>query len=216
MLWRKMVLVAIVFYSIAAPYAYAQRSFEVTPFFGGRFGGRIDEGTSINPTVPFDHILFKNSFDYGGLFDYTLFPNVKAEFMFNRQPTVLTGHDVASNTSVNLANVTLDKYEWGIQYAFGSPEAKLKPYIVGGAGFTHFDPSALLGFSNHFSYNLGGGVTYLFSDHFGLRMEARWLPTHITSGLGLVCSPFIACFQTTLARFAEQGQVNLGFILRFK
>ncbi len=31
MLWRKMVLVAIVFYSIAAPYAYAQRSFEVTP-----------------------------------------------------------------------------------------------------------------------------------------------------------------------------------------
>lgn len=216
MLWRKMVLVAIVFYSVAAPYAHAQRSFEVTPFFGGQFGGRIDESTSINPTVPFDHILFKSSFDYGGLFDYTLLPNLQAEFMFNRQPTVLTGHDIAGDTQVNFGNVTLDKYEWGIRYSFRSPAAKLKPYIVGGFGFTHFDPSALLGFSNHFSYNLGGGVTYFFSDHFGLRLETRLSPTHVSEGLGLLCNRFSACYQGIRAKYAEQGQVNLGFVFRFK
>lgn len=216
MLWRKMVLVAIAFYGIAVPYAYGQRSFEVTPFFGGQFGGRIDESTSINPTVPFDHLVFKSSFDYGGLFNYTLLPHLQAEFMFNRQPTVLTGHDIAGNATVNLANVTLDKYEWGIRYSFRSPEAKLKPFLVGGLGFTHFDPSALLGYSNHFSYNLGGGVSYFFSDHFGLRLETRLSPTHITSGLGFLCGRFFVCYQTTVGRYADQGQVNLGLIFRFK
>jgi opacity protein-like surface antigen len=219
MLWRKMALVAIVFYSTAAPYAYAQHSFEVTPFFGSRFGGVIDETTAINPTVSYDHILIKNSFDYGGLFDYALLPNLDAEFMFNRQPTEFTGHDVATNLRVKLADGTLDEYEWGILWAFRSPKAKIKPYIVAGFGFTQFHPPVLLGFSNRFSDSFGGGVKYFLSDHFGLRLEARWSPTATTTGAGFACARVLGqfpCYQTTGPSNAQQGQVNLGFILRFK
>lgn len=212
------VLVAVLFYSMAAPYAYAQRSFEVTPFFGSRFGGLIDETTAINPTVSYDHILIKSSLDYGGLFDYTLVPNLEAEFMFNRQPTVFTGHDVATNARVNLANGSLDEYEWGLLYAFRSPKAKMKPYIVGGLGFTHFYPSVLLGFSNRLSENLGAGVKYFFFNHFGLRFEMRWSPTDAATGTAPVCTSLNAfpCYQSTRPHVAQQGQVNLGLVLRFR
>lgn len=218
MLWRKILLVAIFFCGLGIPSADAQGSFEVTPFFGSRFGGLIDETTAIDPTVSFDHILIKSSFDYGGLFDYALLPNLDAEFMFNRQPTVFTGHDVATNLRVKLADGTLDEYEWGILWAFRSPKAKIKPYIVAGFGFTQFAPSALLGFGNRFSDSFGGGVKYFFDEHFGLRLEARWSPAQTTAAAGLVCGPHggFPCFQATAAHAAQQGQANLGFIFRFK
>lgn len=215
--WRKIVLAAIVLQSLALC-AYAQHKFEVTPFFGVRLGGLIDETTATNPTVSYDHILIKSSFDYGGLLDYALFPNLEAEFMFNRQPTVFTGHDLATNARVDLADGRLDEYEWGILYAFRSPKAKVKPYIVGGLGFTHFYPSALLGFCNRLSENLGGGVKYFFSNHFGLRAETRWSPTQTTTGIGVVCIglSLFPCYQSTRPHVAHQGQVNLGFVFRFK
>ena len=215
MLWRKMVLVAIVFFSIAVPCADAQHSFEVTPFFGGRFGGVIEESSAISPTVSYDHILIKSSLDYGALVDYALPSNFKAEFMFNRQPTIFSGHFAGGTTSVKLTDATLDEYEWGFQYAFRSPQAKLKPYLVFGMGFTHFYPSDLAGFTNRFSDSFGGGMKYFFADHFGMRLEARWSPTATTTGEGLFCGRF-GCYQATAPYTAQQGQVNLGFIFRFK
>lgn len=135
--------------------------------------------------------------------------------MVNPQPTVFAGYDAGTNTNVKLANASLDEYEWGALYAFRAPEAKLRPYIVGGLGFTHFSPSGLVGFSNRFSYNLGGGVKYFLADHFGLRLELRWSPSHTTTGLGTFCDPFYGCYQVTTANTAQQWQANLGFIFRF-
>jgi opacity protein-like surface antigen len=72
-----------------------------------------------------------------------------------------------------------------------------------------------LGFSNRFAYNLGGGVKYFFSSHWGVRVEARWSPTHTTSGLSEYCDPFYGCYPATTANKAEQGQANIGVIYRF-
>jgi hypothetical protein len=217
--WSRTLLVVIVVCCFARS-AYAQRHLEVTPFFGSRFGGLIDETTAINPTVAYDHILIKSGFDYGGLLDYTLFSNLEAEFIFNRQPTVFNGHDVATNARVDLADGRLDEYEGGLLYAFRSPESKMKPYVVGGLGLTHFYPSVLLGFGNRFSQNFGAGVKYFFSGHFGLRLEARWSPSETTTGPGIVCTgaglKAFPCYQATRPHVAEQGQVNLGFVLRFR
>lgn len=214
----KIALIAVVLYSIAAPSAHAHQSFEATPFFGSRFGGLIDETTAISPTVSYDHILIKSSFDYGGLFDYAFLPNLNAEFMFNRQPTVFTGHDIADNFRVKLADGTLDEYEWGILWSFRSSKAKVKPYIVAGFGFTQFSPSSLIGFRNRFSDSFGGGLKYFFADHYGIRFEARWSPAQTTTATGLVCGVHqtFPCYQATGAGTAQQGQANVGFIFRFK
>jgi Outer membrane protein beta-barrel domain len=220
MRWRNALIVVIFSFALAVPVIHAQNEFEITPFGGSRFGGSIGEQSSaLNPTVSYDDIRIKSSVDYGILADYTIFqtfPNLQAEFMWNRQPTELGGYDSLNNTVTKLTNANLDEFEWGILYSFRSPEAKIRPYAVGGLGFTHFSAGQLLGFSNRFSYNLGGGVKYFFTDHVGLRLEARWSPTHTTTGLATYCDPFYGCYQSTAANTAEQGQANVGVIFRFK
>ncbi len=216
MSWRKLALLVFGFCVVTVSCAHAQRVFEITPFGGSRFGGQIDESSAISPTVSYDYLGIKSSLDYGVMGDVTIWPNFQAEFMFNRQPTELSGVCVACGTRTDLTSANLDMYQFGFLYAFRSPEAKLKPYVVGGLGFTHFSANNLLGFSNRFSYNLGGGVKYFFTYHVGLRLEARWSPSETTTGLAEYCDPFYGCYQSTAANMAQQGQVNLGLIFRFK
>ncbi len=214
--WRNVLAVAIFFLLVGVSSVQAQREFEITPFGGSRFGGSIGESTAINPTVSYDDIRIKSSVDYGILADYTLFPSLQGEFMWNRQPTELGGHDALANTTTNLTSANLDEFEWGVLYSFRSPEARIRPFVVGGLGFTHFSAGQLLGFYNRFSYNLGGGMKYFFTDHIGLRLEARWSPSHTTTGLATYCDPFYGCYQATAANTAQQGQANLGIIFRFR
>jgi opacity protein-like surface antigen len=111
-------------------------------------------------------------------------------------------------------------YQFDVLYSFLSPERKLRPFVVAGLGFSHFGVQPLngqnvLGFSNRFAYNLGGGVKYFFNPHWGLRAELRWSPSHTTSGLSEYCDPYFGCAPTTVANKAEQGQANVGIIYRF-
>ena len=213
---RNSLVVAVFLLFVAVSSVQAQREFEITPFGGSRFGGTIAESTSISPTVAYDYITIKSSVDYGILADYSLSPSLQVEFMWNRQPTELAGHNVLANTKVNLTSTNLDQYEWGASYMFRSPEAKLRPFATFGLGFTHFSAGQLLGFYNRFSYNLGGGVKYFFTDHIGVRLETRYSPTHTTTGLATYCDPFFGCYQATAANVAHQGQANLGIIFRFR
>ena len=57
----------------AAATVYAQeeyRQYEITPFFGTRFGGNIDLSQQGNPNV--DYLKIKNSMDYGIMGSVTL------------------------------------------------------------------------------------------------------------------------------------------------
>lgn len=216
MAWRKLALLVVVSSVVGIPCAQAQRAFEITSFGGSRFAGQIDESTAINPTLSYDYVGIKSSVDYGVMGDVTIWPNVQAEILFNRQPTQLSGICLACGTSTDLTNANIDMYQFGLLYQFRDHEAKLRPYIVGGLGLTHFSSSNLLGFSNRFSFSVGGGVKYFFVPHVGLRLEARWAPSRTTTGLAEYCDPYFGCYQSTAANMAEQGEVNLGLIFRFK
>ena len=209
--WRRITLGVIFFSAVGVSYAQPQRGFEIAPFGGSRFGGTIEARSS-----SFDNIHIKSSWNYGVMGDVDLWPNLQAEFMFNRQPTELAGHSINFGTKTDLTSANLDMYQWGLLYSFRQPEARIKPYVAAGLGFTHFDSRGLLGFSNRFSYNLGGGVRYFFTRNLGLRLEVRWSPSHTTTGQAVYCDPFFGCFQTAVANRAEQGQANLGIIFRFK
>jgi opacity protein-like surface antigen len=197
---------------------YENGRYEITPFFGTRFGGNIDLSQSGNPNV--DYLKIKNSEDFGIMGDVSFWGNFQGEFMWNRQPTSLTSHDPTTNTFSPVANMNFDMYQFSILYQFLSPNRKLRPFAVAGLGFSHYGVGQVngenaLGFSNRFAYNLGGGVKYFFSSHWGVRVEARWSPTHTTSGLSEYCDPFYGCYPATTANKAEQGQANIGVIYRF-
>lgn len=205
----------VIFLACVAPSARAQKGFEVTPFGGSRFGGIVGVSSS-NTTTNFDYLTIKSSVNYGVILDYNLWDNFQPEFMWNRQPTELAGHDVATGIRTDLTSATLDMYQFGFLFSLRSPEARLKPFIVGGLGFTHYGSNGTLYFTDRFSYNLGIGAKYFFNKHVGLRLEARWSPSRTTTSPQEYCDQFGFCYQANAANHAEQGQANLGIIFRFR
>jgi len=212
---RMMVLIFIL--SCGAPAALAQsHNIEITPFGGGKFGGKI----GINAGTV-DNLLIKSSVDYGVTFDYGFWDTFQAEFTWERQPTALSAHDVSTQppTVTRLSNINLDTYQFGILYDFRDTEAKVRPFFGAGVGFTHFGQASVNGqdilpFGNKLAYNVGGGVKYYFSRYVGLRFDARWLRTRTTPGQGQVCG-FQGCFVVPITNHANQFPLNLGLIFRF-
>lgn len=200
--------------SLSAQYRESEHvHFEISPFGGSRFGGVVQ----LNPNPSnIDYFTIKSSWDYGVLGDVSLLPTLQAEFMWNRQPTELGAHNFFTGTTSQAGNATLDMYQFGFLYEFAPPHARLKPFVVGGLGFTHFATNGTLNFDNRFSYNFGVGVKYFFTRNLGLRLEARYSPSQTTSSNALFCDPFFgACFVGTVSNYAQQGQANFGLIFRF-
>jgi opacity protein-like surface antigen len=116
--------------------------------------------------------------------------------------------------------MNFDMYQFDVVYQFLALARKLRPSVVGGLDFSHYgvqpiNGQSVLNLSNRFAYNLGGGVKYFFTPRWRVRAEARWSPTHTTSGQSVYCDPFFGCAPTTVANKAEQGQANIGIIFRF-
>ena len=196
-------------------FGYSHRNIEITPFGGSRFGGVIDLNPS--PTNPYDYLTIKSTWDYGVMGDVDIYPNVQAEFMWNRQPTEFGAHNFVNGVVLPAGDATLDMYQWSFLVALRAPEAKVVPYMVAGLGFTHYSADQVtLGFSNGFAYNIGGGVKYFFAKHVGLRLDVRYSPSRTTHSTGTVCDPYIGyCYPATFANHARQGQANLGLVFRF-
>lgn len=221
MLMRK-ILALVFILSCGASCAFAQEStiskIELTPFAGTRFGGKIAVSDSSNPNI--DYLAIKSSIDYGAFFDYTIWDNFQAEVMWVRQPTDLREHDFTTDTlGPPITTTKLDSFTFGAAYSFKPVEAKFKPYIAGGLGFTNFtntdNPNnVFLGFHNRFTYNIGGGFKYYFSKYAGLRFDLRYAPTRTLPQNVQECGPF-GCFIAQQTGHANQGEANLGLILRF-
>jgi opacity protein-like surface antigen len=208
---RKIIAVVILCLGLGVSCARAQGRFELTPFGGTRFGGQIDLATNAQDI---DYFNIKSTWDYGVIGTVTIWPKFQVEAMWNREPTQLEAHNATTGIFSAPTDATLDMFQFGPVYEFGNEQAKLKPFITGGLGFTNFHSNGVLPFDNRFSANVGGGVKYFFTPHVGLRLEARYSPTETSTSTGIVCGPF-GCFSTRIHNYAQQGQANFGLILRF-
>jgi len=207
MLGRKLVVILFLI-ACSGTIASAQSKYEIAPFFGGKCCGRI---LFNNGTVDYDKI--KNSEDFGVLFDYSLWDNFQAEFMWNRQPTTITQHNITpfGSNFTTVGNTNIDMYHFGILYEFRSTEARIKPFLGGGLGWTHFgNGDSLIGFSNRYSYNLGGGVKYFPARVFGFRLDIRYLATRTLPQQSVQNG-----FLITTSAHAKQGEANAALVFRF-
>ncbi|HEV2489865.1 MAG TPA: hypothetical protein VGT03_08660 [Candidatus Acidoferrales bacterium] len=95
-------------------------------------------------------------------------------------------------------------------------EIKLTLHAAAVRGWTHFgNGDKTIGFSNRFSYNLGGGVKYYLTRIVGLRLDVRYSPTRTTPTQSVQCDQFGNCFTVRTSNHAKQGQANLGLVFRF-
>jgi opacity protein-like surface antigen len=226
MFFRKFIVLVFVI-ACGASCAIAQDSFadklEITPFGGYKFAGKINVyGYDENPVYGEDveNVYVKSNLDYGVIADYSIWSSFAAEFMWVRQPTIYAEQNyiVTPPAATFLARGTLSTYTFGAAYTFRG-DSKVRPFVAGGLGWTNFgnldsDPSELyVGFNNKFAYNIGGGVKYFFNKFVGLRFDMRFAPSRTTPGVGEEC--YIVCEEVSQSYHMNQGEANLGVILKF-
>ena len=83
----------------------------------------------------YDRVDPEDSIMYGFSLGFFLSPSAEIGFMWRRQPTELT---VSGTSSAKLSDINIDGYHGYGAFYFGDPEAKARPYIMGGLGATRY------------------------------------------------------------------------------
>ena len=180
---------------------HAQGTFEISPFYGYRWGGDFE-------TAGGEKLGLQAGKAYGLSFDYTASPDLKFELLWSRQESSVDLHDVGG---FNTLGVTVDEFQIGgvLETTYG----RLHPYITGLLGATLYGPDDSDS-EVRFSISLGGGVKFFLFKNLALRADIRGYCTVVESD-----SAFISSGGVTLVRFSGstmwQGEVSGGITLAF-
>lgn len=210
---NRLLLISLI--TIAGTAPLLAQDFEVTPFFGARFGG----GVPVTPFTTDDGFLvagveLKTSSAYGLTFDAGVTENFQLELLWSRQDGTIRGANAASTEKVDLVNAKVDQYHFNLLYQSGGEDDGVRPFILAGAGASRIAPGGGLTAQTHFSFGFGGGVKLFFTQHLGLRIQGRWAPTYIGKDDVVFCS-INGCFEADVRRTLNQGELTGGLILRF-
>lgn len=212
MTFRRVFIAGTLLLTIAAAEAAAQQRWEVQPFFGGRFGGgfEVDAPVARPHDFRFAEIDFASGETYGFTAGYFVSQMVQLEFLLSRQQT---GIEAAG---VKISDASHTQYHGNVLFHFTDEDAKVRPYVLVGFGASTVSPD-LPGADSvtKFSFGLGGGVKTYFTDHVGLRFQARLAPTYVTEDPALFCDPFGFCWAVDTAVYSYQTEATVGVTFKF-
>jgi hypothetical protein len=178
--------------------------FELIPFVGYRFGGGL---SSLSGVQKFDT---EDTFSFGAAVDYVLQSNDAVEvywghFSGDAEATLALGPKITS--TLNRDDVMLN----GIWF-LGSKLNSTRPYFsLGlGASIINGENTDTVG---RFAWSVGGGIRRDASEGLGIRLDARWIPSWVTTGSGVWCDPFYGCFTTGTGEYYDQFEISFGLIL---
>jgi Outer membrane protein beta-barrel domain len=215
--WFKCFSVASFFF-LAAISTNAQQRFELTPFAGYETSGSYPVSAFSSTgggAIPINRLRVNDALAYGTFVDIGLTENSQFDFMWNRNNTSYDAHDILTNSYFHAYDSDIDQFQFGALYMFRSSDVKLRPYIVGGVGFTHDSNSNSTPNRTEFSWSIGGGVKYFAGRHIGFRADARYLPTYGSSSNATYCDPFFGCYNTRVSNYLNRGSFVGGVIFRF-
>jgi hypothetical protein len=177
--------------------------FGISPFYGYRFGGEIQDP---NTDTKYG---FKDGPAYGVILDYAPMDYYgRFELLWSRQDTRV---DFQGNNGLGKVDITIDVIQVGGETEYGSES--LRGYVSAHVGATHF---SLVGYSDDtkFSFDIGTGVKAFLTKNIYLRADLRGFCV-VTEAQG----SFIFANGVTVASFSGstlwQGQVSAGLGIRF-
>ena len=177
--------------------------FGISPFFGYRFGGEIQdaktgENYSLNDGPAYGLFLDYAPKDYYGRFE-VLWSHQDSSVNFN------------GNNGLGNVDVPIDVVQIGGQLEYGPKRLRL--YISADIGATHFSSDGY-GATTQFSFGIGGGAKAFLTKNFYLRADLRGFGT-VTQAEG----SFLFVNGVTVATFSGstfwQGQVSAGIGVTF-
>lgn len=193
---------------------------------GGTAGFTSSDGVTFSGVLAGDGNVYngiepKDSFSWSLNIGYFTTPNVEVGFLFDQQKSTLA---VTGTQEREINDISVSNYHGYVAYNFGEPDAKIRPYIMGGLGATHygsvpFTVGAVSGEtdgSSQFSGTLGLGLKLYPSERVGVRLGARWTPTYIKSdAVGWYCDPYWGCYLAGDPQYSNQFEFAGGLLVRF-
>jgi len=193
----------------------------------GLVGWTFADGVSGDPIraangQTYDRVDPQDSVHFGFSAGFFVTPSAEVGFLWRRQATKL---DISGTTTTTVGDMNVDGYHGYLAYNFGDPEAKARPYIMGGLGATHYgsasytkvDGSAARTPSGtQFSTTWGAGLKVNASPNVGVRFGVQWTPTYIKSDAeGWWCDPWWGCYVVGNAQYSNQFEFVGGVMFRF-
>jgi hypothetical protein len=182
---------------------HAQR-FEMSPFYGYRFGGGVED------PLTGQKFGFEDAPAYGLFLDVAPRPDspTKLELLWSRQDSSV---DLQGLGGLGKVNLSIDQIQIGGTAEMGNK--RLRGYVSLLAGATYYSTEGY-GSDTLFSLGLGGGVKLFLSKNLALRADLRGFCTIADSSGG-----FISTGGSTLVVFRGsgiwQGQATVGLSLAF-
>ena len=190
-------------------------------------GWTLSDGVSGQNVLAADGNLYneigpKDSFSWNISVGYFFTEQWELEFLYDAQPSTL---EVSGSRTTEVGDFTIRNYHGIASYHFGEADATTRPFVFFGAGATSYPGVEFTRLNGQiaetdgntkFSGTAGLGVKVYPSTNAGLRLQARWTPTYITSdATGYWCDPYWGCYTVGDAQYANQFEVGGGFVLRF-
>jgi hypothetical protein len=186
----------------AAPLTQTKR-FAISPFFGYRFGGEVEDQTTGK------EYSFEDSAAFGLFLDYAPINYFgRYELLWSHQDSSL---DFDGDYGLGEVDVTIDVIQVGGVLEFGAE--RLRSYLSAHVGATHFSSDGY-GDETRFSFGIGVGGKAFLTKNIYLRADFRGFCTVVESE-----GSFISANGTTVAAFSGdtlwQTQVSAGFGITF-
>lgn len=201
-----------IFVGLTALSSWSQK-LEVTAFIGGQTNGGMDLSTLL-----FQRIDVKNGRTSGLSAGYLLGDRYGLEFLWSYNKANTVAQPRGSGSEITIFTLDTNQYLGNFIVHFAPREKALRPFLMAGAGATNLSP-ARDGVSNstRFAWDVGGGVKYNFSRHFGLRLQAKWSPVYLTTTkAGYWCDPYWGgCWTVGDNHYLNEFDVTAGITLRF-
>ena len=192
--------------------ALAQGRFEIQPFVGYKWGGTLDLAPN---TASVARAEFASDIAYGVTATFNATPHFGLEFLWNHQPTTVSGQLGNGATFPTQVDAHLDQYHGNIVVTLTDEDSNFKPFFLVGFGATSIGADNRNG-ATKFSFGLGAGVKYFFSEHIGVRTQIRYAPTYVYSTYGgTYCDWWGFCWTIPDDHYLNQGDVTGGLVFRF-
>jgi hypothetical protein len=194
----------IVFLGLAS--ALSAQSYEVSPFYGYRFGGGF---VDLYTAQPFD---LDGAPATGIAFDVRIYDDddLQIEGLFTHQAAdVILG--AGQGRPITQWRVAADHWLAGALQEFDA--GRVRPFTTGLAGLTRYAAEG----DNEFRFTLsaGGGVKILPTRRVGIRLDGRLFATFLDGGgNAIACTPGV-CLVGLHVSVAWQAEFTAGVIVRF-
>ena len=163
------------------PTEAAAPSFEITPLVGFSVGGDFGDFDEANNWQSLD---LDEEAHYGLSLGFKYDEQSLVEVFYSHQETSFIPN--ANVFGINKFDLNVDYFHFAGTHIVTTEG--VMPFVTASVGATHFDPdSSEFDSEIKFSFSIGGGVRYFFSEHVGFKLEGRGYGTILSSRNEIFC-----------------------------